>query len=246
MVSAHPIDPPDAWPGNAAVGLYATPKELEHNARITQKRLGLSDEPPIGIAAFSGWFTHVDVIWGDRWMESRVNGTQTGFKQRYYSEYFVLTYGFPFKYLRRDYCAMTMDQRPLVPIMQPTFLNPPWGGDWALPPTWAARLHVAPTCTAPCSDGSLPDIVIPRALPLLVRRPGAVGNVLIWSTVWAGIWWLVFCGRTWLRRRRNLCPACSYNLTGLASRAVVCPECGGSVHPASAKGGGGQRVREAP
>ncbi len=45
---------------------------------------------------------------------------------------------------------------------------------------------------------------------------------LIWRTAIAPI-----------RRRRNLCPACAYSLSGLAPATTICPECGAPVTPAS-------------
>jgi len=71
--------------------------------------------------------------------------------------------------------------------------------------------------------GSVGETWVPYA-PQFV---GLTLNTLFWSLPW----WLVFVGadklRRWNRLRRHHCPACNYNLTGLAPDSP-CPECGGT------------------
>jgi hypothetical protein len=64
-----------------------------------------------------------------------------------------------------------------------------------------------------------------RFLPARPLWAGLVGNTLFF----AGAWSLVLFGpvviRRYLRRRRNLCPRCAYNLSATPSDSP-CPECG--------------------
>lgn len=59
-------------------------------------------------------------------------------------------------------------------------------------------------------------------LPSIPIWPGVLANTLVYSTLWlAGVLSLMRL-KTAVRRRRGLCPACGYDLTGTTS----CPECG--------------------
>ena len=78
------------------------------------------------------------------------------------------------------------------------------------------------------SDGGKTRIVLNSVpepvLPYKVFWPGLVGNAGTYCGAWLSFRWLLRRQvRAW-RRRKNRCPGCGYDLSGL--HATVCPECG--------------------
>ncbi len=64
-----------------------------------------------------------------------------------------------------------------------------------------------------------------RALPYRPIWPGLFADTLLFAVAWSALLFAPRAIRTHLRRRRNLCPACAYNLRGLPPQSR-CPECG--------------------
>ena len=60
-------------------------------------------------------------------------------------------------------------------------------------------------------------------LPYLPLWPGLIADLAFWSAAWWLTLWAVPTIRGARRRRRGLCAACGYDLSGSPDR---CPECG--------------------
>jgi hypothetical protein len=70
-----------------------------------------------------------------------------------------------------------------------------------------------------------------RAIPTRPYWPGIIGNTALFAGAWAVLLLMPGLLRRRLRRRRGRCPACGYDLCGLAGSG--CPECGaGRAAPA--------------
>jgi hypothetical protein len=63
-------------------------------------------------------------------------------------------------------------------------------------------------------------------IPLQQITRGALADVAIWSATWMLVFFAAGRIRSWARRKRGRCSACSYPTTGLAN----CPECGKPVY----------------
>ena len=63
------------------------------------------------------------------------------------------------------------------------------------------------------------------ALPLRPIGPGLAANIATFTAAWAILWLAFSQARTLTRRIRGRCPACNYDLRGLAP-GTPCPECG--------------------
>lgn len=67
-----------------------------------------------------------------------------------------------------------------------------------------------------------------RVFPFLPLWPGLIANTLIFAAAWGGLFSLLRAARRALRRRRNLCPACAYDLRQTPPGSP-CPECGAAT-----------------
>lgn len=65
----------------------------------------------------------------------------------------------------------------------------------------------------------------PRVLPLGIRPLGFAADTVLYANIWHCLIFFPALLRAALRRRRGLCAACAYDLTGIAPGAP-CPECG--------------------
>ncbi len=87
-------------------------------------------------------------------------------------------------------------------------LDPPeYGGAYLLPEFFALKIGIQAKC-----------------VPYLPLWPGVIINSLCFFAFWLALLTGVPACRRALRRRRGLCPACAYDLTG--NTTGTCPECG--------------------
>ena len=72
-----------------------------------------------------------------------------------------------------------------------------------------------------------------HSLPYLPIPLGLTLNTLFYASLTAFLWLTLTRARRALRIRRHLCPACTYNLRGLApdpaTNLLTCPECGNCI-----------------
>jgi hypothetical protein len=109
------------------------------------------------------------------------------------------------------------------PFMAMEWLN--WSGD--LPGNNASTLTtwwwmgVDVGLTAPPRGGNDRRHGVDPRLPIRPVAAGFVANTVFYAVVVMGAWWASGRVRRFIRRRRRLCEACAYPISG-----PVCPECG--------------------
>lgn len=98
--------------------------------------------------------------------------------------------------------------------------------------TGCVRLNIGPSRFLKTEGVSYSNLVPLRPLPL-----GFIVNSVLYASILLSLVAALFAIRRTLRRRRNLCPACAYNLAGLSPASTTCPECGKPVRPAAGESG---------